>query len=81
MSALHPIATELLQRKGRTRGLPCCSVQQLRQFGEVRRHPPRFVPGEQINRRALTWLVLEIEIAERLPRAVADDEAGVYSPP
>jgi len=23
-------------------------VQQLRQLGEVRRHPPRIVPGEQL---------------------------------
>ncbi len=41
MSALHPIATESPQRKGRARSLPCCSVQQIRQLGEVRRHPPR----------------------------------------
>jgi hypothetical protein len=48
-----------------------------RQLGEVRRHAARLVPGEQLGRRAPTGLVLEIEIAERLPGAVADNEAGV----
>ncbi len=45
--------------------------------GEVRRHPPRLVPGEQLRRRAPAGFILEIEIAERLPVRVADDEAGV----
>ena len=53
------------------------SAQQLRQLGEVCRRPPRLVAGEQLRRRSPTGLVLEVEVAERLPGAVADDEAGV----
>jgi len=34
-------------------------MHQLRQLREVRRHPPRFVPGEQLSRRAPPGLVLE----------------------
>ncbi len=46
--------------------------QQLRQLGEVRRQPPRLVPGEQLGRRAPTGFLLEIKIRERLPGGVAD---------
>jgi len=52
-------------------------MQQLRQLGEVHRHPPRLVLGEQLGRWSSAGLLLEIEIAERLPGAVADDEAAV----
>ena len=45
---------------------------QLPQLGEVRRQPPRLVAGEQLGRRAPTGLLLEVEIAERLPGIVAD---------
>ena len=33
---------------------------------QVRRHAAGLVAGEQLGRRAPTWLVLEVEIAERL---------------
>ena len=46
-------------------------------LGEVRRQPPRLVPGEQLGRLAPTRLVLEVETPKRLPVRVADDEAGV----
>ncbi len=39
-------------------------------------HPPRLVLGQQLRGRAPTGLVLEMEIAERLPGSVADDEAS-----
>ncbi|MGO9681155.1 MAG: NAD(P)-binding domain-containing protein [Beijerinckiaceae bacterium] len=55
-------------------GLP---PQQLRRLGEVRRQPPRFVPGQQLGRRAPTGLVLEVEIPERLPGGVLHDEARI----
>ena len=38
---------------------------------------PGLVAGEQIGRRAPSRLVLEIDVGERLPVGVADDEAGV----
>jgi len=41
-------------------------AQQLRQLGEVRRHPPRLALGEQLRRRAPTGLVLETDAGERL---------------
>ena len=40
-------------------------------LGEVRRHSPRLVLGQQLRRRAPTGLVLEVEVAERLPVRVA----------
>ena len=49
-------------------------AEQLRQLGEVRRREAGLVPGEQLGRRASTGLVLKIEITERLPVRVADDE-------
>ena len=53
------------------------SAQQLRHLGEARRHPLGLVLGEQLGSRAPTGLVLEIEIAQRLPGRIADNEAGV----
>ena len=47
------------------------------QLGEVHRHPPRLIPGEQLCRRSAAGLILEIEIRQRLPGVVADDETGV----
>jgi hypothetical protein len=44
---------------------------QLRQLGEVRRHPPRLILGQQLGRRAPTGFFLEIEITKRLPVPVA----------
>ena len=51
------------------------NAEQLRQLGEVRRHPPRLVLGEKLRRRAPIGLVLEMDVGERLPVGVADDEA------
>ncbi len=52
-------------------------AQHLRQLGEVRRHSSRLVASEQLGRRSPAGLILEVEIGERLPGTVADDEAGV----
>jgi len=43
---------------------------------EFSRHPPRLVPGQPVGRRAALGLVVKVEIGERLPRGVADDEAS-----
>jgi hypothetical protein len=43
----------------------------------VGRNAPRFVAGEQVGRRSASGLSLEIDVGERLPVSVADDEAGV----
>ena len=51
--------------------------QQLSQLGKVHRHPPGPVAGKQLGRRAPSRLILEIDIGQRLPVVVADDEAGV----
>ena len=40
-------------------------------------NPPGLVVSEQLGRRSTTRLVLEIDVGERLPIGVADDEAGV----
>jgi hypothetical protein len=53
------------------------STQQILQLGEDRRYPPRLVLGEQLGGRAASRLPLEIDVSERLPVGVADDEAGV----
>ena len=54
-------------------------MNMLRQLGEVRRHPPRLVAGQQLSRPASPRLVLEIEVAERLPVVIADDENPTQS--
>jgi len=52
-------------------------AQQLRQLGEVHRHAAGFVVGQALGRWAPTGLILEIEIAERLPGGVLHDEACI----
>jgi hypothetical protein len=59
------------------RALRLSPPQQLWQLGEVRRHPPGLVAGEEVRRRATAGLVLEVDVGERLPVGIADDEAGV----
>ncbi len=49
-------------------------AQQLRQFGEVSRHPPRLVAREPLGRRAALRFIVEIKIAERLSVRVLHDE-------
>jgi hypothetical protein len=53
------------------------TLQQLRQLGDVRGDAPGLVAGEQLGRRPPCRLLLEIDVGERLPVGVADDEAGV----
>jgi hypothetical protein len=63
----------LIESRPQCRGASVVKAQQLRQLGEVRRHATGFVLAEQRGRRVPTSLVLEIEIPQRLPGAVADD--------
>ena len=49
----------------------------MRGLSNVGPDPPRLVAGEQLGRRTSFRLLLEIEVGERLPVGVADDEAGV----
>ncbi len=42
--------------------------QQLQQFGEVRRHAPRLVLGQQLGRRPAAGFILKVEVAQRLRR-------------
>ena len=51
-----------------------CKAQQLRQLGDVGGNAPGLVAGEQVCRRTASGLVLEIEMPQRLPSRVADDE-------
>ena len=55
MSALHPIATESLQCKGRARGLPCCSVQQIRQLGRSSPSSRAALRGPWVSDNAINW--------------------------
>ena len=50
---------------------------QPRQRGDVGGDAPGLVAGEQLRRRAASRFILEIDVGERLPVVVADDEAGV----
>jgi hypothetical protein len=52
-------------------------MQQLRQLGDVGGDAPGLVAGEEVRRRATPRLLLEIDVGERLPVGVADDEARV----
>jgi hypothetical protein len=45
------------------------------QLGDIRRHPPRLTPREQLGRRSPAGLILEIDIRKRLAAVVAHDEA------
>jgi hypothetical protein len=53
------------------------SQLQLRQLGDVGGDAPGFVAGEEVRRCATAGLVLEIDVGERLPVVIADDDAGV----
>ena len=52
-------------------------TQYFKQLGGVRGDPPGLVAGEELGRRAPARLLLEIDVGERLPVAIANDEAGV----
>jgi hypothetical protein len=52
-------------------------AQQLRQLGDVGGDPPGLIAGEEVRRRPPSRLLLAIDVSERLPVGVADDEAGV----
>jgi len=58
-------------------------LQKLRQLSDVRRNPPRFVFAEQLGCGAPSRLIFVIDVRERLPCAVLDDEASevVFSGP
>jgi hypothetical protein len=54
-----------------------CPSRQLRRLGDVGGDALGLVAGEQLGRRSPSRLILEIDVRERLPVGVADDEAGV----
>jgi hypothetical protein len=53
---------------------PCLTRSQ---FSDIRPYAPGLVAGEEVCRRPAPRLLLEIDVGERLPGGVADDEAGV----
>ena len=53
------------------------TLQQVRQLHYVRSDPPSLIAREQVRRRSAAGLIFEIDVGERLPVGVADDEAGV----
>ena len=52
-------------------------AQHLRQLGDVGGDAPGLVAGQQTGSRSPPLLLLEIDVGERLPVGVADDEAGL----
>src|SRR5215472_17661187 len=50
-------------------------AQHLRQLGDIRRNPSRLISAEQLGRCWLPCIVV-IDVRERLPSAVLDDEAS-----
>jgi hypothetical protein len=52
-------------------------AQQLRELGDAGGDAPGLVAREEVRRRAASRLILEVDVGERLPVAVADDE-GMY---
>jgi hypothetical protein len=60
-------------------GLGSGGSQQLRQLSDVGGDAPGLVLGEQLGRRTPTGRVLDVEVAERLPVGVANDEAPACS--
>jgi hypothetical protein len=53
------------------------AARQPRQLGDVHSDAPGLVAGEELGRRAPSRLPLEVDVGERLPVGVADDEAGL----
>jgi hypothetical protein len=51
-------------------------LQQVRQFSNIHRNPPRLIPRQQFRRRSSPRLILEIDIGERLTVMVVDNKAG-----
>jgi hypothetical protein len=51
------------------------SPHQLRQLGDVRRDPADFVACQELRRGTSAGFILAMDISERLPIAVSDDEA------
>jgi hypothetical protein len=52
-------------------------AEQLRQLGDIGGDAPRFVAGQQLRGRSTAWLVLEVDVRQRLPVVITDDETGV----
>ena len=51
--------------------------QQLRQLGNIQGYAPGLVSRHQSRRRSPARLILEIDVSERVPVGVADDEAAL----
>src|SRR5580704_12857950 len=62
-------------RRQYTSFLNSSALEEVRQFDNVRRNPPRFIFCEQLGRRSPARLVLEINKRQLLPGAVLHDEA------
>jgi hypothetical protein len=55
----------------------CSFATKLRQLRDVDGDAPRLVTGEEVRGRAPSRLLLEVDVGERLPVGVADNEADV----
>ena len=57
---------------------PVCpnGAHQLRQLGEVARHPPSLVHGQHVGDARVVIIVARVEVSERLPIGVDDFEAA-----
>jgi hypothetical protein len=80
--ATHSHSLSYVRSKQRLRSYNCGKIgsaraQQLRQLGDIGCDPPGLVAGEQMRRRPPSRLLLAIDVSERLPVGVADNEAGV----
>jgi hypothetical protein len=67
-----------LAKRGRLRDARSGLTQQLRQLGDVGGDAPGLVAGEQLGRRTPSRLILEMDVGQRLPAVVPDDEASAY---
>jgi hypothetical protein len=50
-------------------------TQKFRQLRDIRRDPPRLVPGEQASGRSTARLRLIVDVAQCLPVVIPDDKA------
>ena len=57
-------------------GFLFCVRPQLRQPGDVGRYPPRLIATEQVGGRVPAGLRLIVDVAQRLPVVIPDDEAA-----
>jgi hypothetical protein len=73
---LPPAGSRRTEQRGRS-SIDGQGAQQLRQLRHIGGDAPGLLAGEEVRCRSMARLIFEVGIGQRLPLAVADDDAGV----